>query len=279
MTSAVGRTSNPPHGGRGQTARISGGYERVFENQGKYRRAMECAAAFRAAAAFRIPGIVSASDSSLTVVWKRLSGQPVTPASLTECEAYSIGEQLYCLHTASMQDAGEWASFLRNRVDVLADVGALSPRSHRAWCALSELQGSGVMWPESLALCHRDFAPYNLLADRRFKGAARWGLIDFEHARVDAPLVDVARGVLTFGAVRGALLLGYSSGAVSPELKASLHGFVLLDLLQTIRWAERHADAPRSAWACATLDELSREGFDAWVGLKGPTTTPRPVEV
>ncbi len=240
---------------------------------------MECAAVFRAAAAFRIPGVVSATDASLTVVWKRLSGRSVMPASLTEGEAYSIGEQLHRLHTASTQESGDWAAFLRNRVDALADVGASSPVSHRAWCALSELQSSGVMCPEWLALCHRDFAPYNLLVDRRFKGAARWGLIDFEHARVDAPLVDVARAVLTFGAVRGAVLRGYSSGVVSPALTASLHGFVLLDLLQTIRWAERHADGPRAAWARATLDELSREGFGAWVGLSDPTRTRRPVKV
>jgi thiamine kinase-like enzyme len=150
-------------------------------------------------------------------------------------------------------------------VESLREFESGTPQERWGLAALREFTRSEAGFPATLSLCHRDFAPYNLLRDRRYRGSRQWGVLDFEHARVDAPLVDVARALLTFGPARGDFLRAYQPGVAETQTAERVLPYLLLDLLQTLRWSKRHADAPREVSALNDLEQIVDCGAEVWI--------------
>ena len=88
--------------------------------------------------------------------------------------------------------------------------------------------------------CHGDFTPHNWLVD----AAGAVSVVDFEHARLDAPHADVARLATTVWLERPELREPFWDGwgrdlAVDVDV---VHGFALVEALGTIAWARQHGD-------------------------------------
>ena len=87
--------------------------------------------------------------------------------------------------------------------------------------------------------CHRDFRPRNWIVERRSSNALRLRVVDFEHARADAWLVDGVR--LSAGewrenpSRRHAFLAGYGH-ELSAREEAQLERLAALDELGAIAW-------------------------------------------
>lgn len=94
--------------------------------------------------------------------------------------------------------------------------------------------------------CHRDFHPRNWFVEP-------FGVIDFEHARLDHPLLDVVRLWEADERCRDAFAGSY--GYIDPEELAVVE---VLHALQSLEWGRRH-DAP--AFAAEGRRLLERRGI------------------
>ena len=87
--------------------------------------------------------------------------------------------------------------------------------------------------------CHRDFTPDNWLL-----GADNLCVLDFEHARLDAPEADLVKLCADVWPDRpdlaGAFLAG--RGPLTPDATARLDVLLALHAAATLAWAERHDD-------------------------------------
>ncbi|PCC71410.1 Ser/Thr protein kinase RdoA involved in Cpx stress response, MazF antagonist [Nannocystis exedens] len=87
--------------------------------------------------------------------------------------------------------------------------------------------------------CHRDFTPDNWLL-----AADGLHVLDFEHARLDAPEADLVKLHADVWPDRPdlaeAFLAGY--GPLTPDATARLDVLLALHAVATLAWAERHAD-------------------------------------
>lgn len=106
--------------------------------------------------------------------------------------------------------------------------------------------------------CHRDYTPHNWLVDR---AAQRFYVIDFEHARADYWLWDVARlaseGWLLDGRRAEAFWAGYGCrlSAAENQLLAALSAQLAL---AAIGWAEAHHDRQLAQRSWVALNGLLR---------------------
>lgn len=89
--------------------------------------------------------------------------------------------------------------------------------------------------------CHRDFTPDNWLSS----GTGSLTVLDFEHARLDAPEVDLVklRAEVWLGRpdLAAAFLAGH--GALTTDQAARLDVLLALHAAATLAWADRHVDA------------------------------------
>lgn len=117
-------------------------------------------------------------------------------------------------------------------------LGALRDRARATFERCRPALGSTRRW------CHRDLQPANWVWD-----GARAALVDWEHARLDAPALDLARlaGTAVWEDVRS----GY--GDVNDE---ALRAAVALEALATTAWASRHHDPTSMARGRAALESL-----------------------
>jgi len=196
-------------------------------------------------------------------VWPQLSGCPTllahdAPAGallMTGCAgavgavgpaaAHAVGELVARLHAIPTEDADPLplqAALERRFAAALRDappgLGPLRDRARAAFRSGQLALGTTRRW------CHRDLQPANWLWD-----GARASLVDWEHARLDAPTLDLARlaGTAAWPAVRD----GYG-GVHGDAIRAA----IALDGLGTTVWASRHDDPAFMARGRAALETL-----------------------
>ena len=114
--------------------------------------------------------------------------------------------------------------------------------------------------------CHRDYLPSNWLADDE----GSWvGVIDFEHARPDHPLADVARLAAYVWPDRPDLEEAFRRGyGPLPGDAMTVHAYAVAEAWFRWSWGRTHGDAM-----------LAASGATALVALGapiGPTDLPYP---
>lgn len=96
--------------------------------------------------------------------------------------------------------------------------------------------------------CHRDFTPHNWLVEPTAADTSLH-VIDFEHARPDVWLQDLARLAETVWShrpdLRAAFMHGYGRSLTSDE-RAAFTAVSIVHALTTIQWAAEHGDCDRS---------------------------------
>ena len=192
----------------------------------------------------RVPELLVADASLRSVVCTRLLGASPSGLELGELDLVhrAAGRCLAALHRQPAVDA-----------DPLPLAAALT-RRHRAWsraCAdalnarerelVLDLAPSTALFEGARRVpCHRDFTPDNWLWDGH-----SLGLIDFEHARLDLALVDLAKLVVGSWDRRPALELAFFEGygrRLSAKECTQLRSVVVLHGVASLAWGLRHHD-------------------------------------
>lgn len=121
------------------------------------------------------------------------------------------------------------------------------------------LVGDGSLFEgDSRVPCHRDFQPRNWLIDRRHEGSETYGLIDFEHARPDHPLVDFVRvAERATPGIFEAFLDGY--GIDRASIDGKLRAISAIHAIGSVVWGDEHGDAEFSAEGHRLLERLHSE--------------------
>lgn len=202
-----------------------------------------------------------------TTVWPRLAGTPrlvdadepagallmtAVPGRAGETDrraVEAVGQRVAALHALPAEDA-----------DPLPVADALVRRVAAAWRALPDADRRAHAGAHRLARdtapfaatarqwCHRDLRPDNWLWD-----GAHAGLVDWEHARLDAPALDLAR--LAHRPFWADFARGY--GHIDPD---RLRAAVAVTGLSTLAWGRRHGDAGFVAEGLAALHHLAALG-------------------
>ncbi|PRP94257.1 phosphotransferase enzyme family protein [Enhygromyxa salina] len=188
----------------------------------------------------RVPVLLAADASLRTIITTRVAGEPGPPA-LAEVHR-AAGRCLAALHRLPIADD-----------DPMPLADALAQR-HRAWsraCAdaldpgeqqvVRDLAPSAALFDDAQRVpCHRDFTPDNWLWDGR-----TLALVDFEHARHDLALVDLAKLVADSWATDPALELAFFEGygrPLSARECTQLRSALMLHGVASLAWGLRHGD-------------------------------------
>ncbi len=121
--------------------------------------------------------------------------------------------------------------------------GALSAEEMR-WMS-ERAQDVKAFAGETRVACHRDFHPRNWMVEGRAGGEKRLGVIDFEHARLDAAMMDVVRLWAEEWPVRAGCEAAFWEGygrMKSARDEAQLRVLGALHALATVTWAAQHRD-------------------------------------
>jgi Ser/Thr protein kinase RdoA (MazF antagonist) len=236
-----------------QVWRVSGRRGRVFLKRhpsGRgYAQERTALSGWAAALAPSAPHVLAFDDRTRALVLTALPGRRASE-TVEEDELVAVhraaGAWLARLHALDVgeRDAMGLDEAVARRIDAaLAEAPGPLP-VERAYVERARARAgtfSGVV----RVPCHRDFSPDNWLWDGR-----TLGVVDFEHARPDCWLVDLAK--LAGGpwsgrpALERAFLEGYGR-RLGDEDRERLEVFVLLHGLVTWSWGERHADVPLAA--------------------------------
>ncbi|PRP89883.1 homoserine kinase [Enhygromyxa salina] len=197
----------------------------------------------------RVPALVAVAPSERALVYARLPGVRPEPAG-ADADAPAIhraaGRFLAALHRLDIPDrdplplAEALARRYRSWARAVAQIeGALDADQQRL---VEELAPSAASFGAVTRVpCHRDFTPDNWLWDGR-----RLAVIDFEHARLDLALGDLAKLAVEWPArpeLRLAFFAGYGR-SLSAADDTRLRIVVALHGLASLAWGLRHG-APR----------------------------------
>lgn len=165
------------------------------------------------------------------------------------------GEFLRALHGLRMEDG--------DAVGLEEAIGARWEEWRKRAGACAALSGEELKWIEGAAremkafagekrvACHRDFHPRNWMVEREGAGQLRLGVIDFEHARLDAAMMDVVRLAMeewpTREGCEAAFWEGYGMKKGYGRKKSERDGGQLRALgalhgMATVTWAVEHRD-------------------------------------
>ncbi|MCB9745612.1 MAG: phosphotransferase [Alphaproteobacteria bacterium] len=176
------------------------------------------------------------------VLLEELPGEDVESIGLTEnTELHrAAGRWLARLHALPLDedDPMPLAEALQARLDSLR---RSLPAADLPLAALQEALESLDLSGARRVRCHRDFQPRNW----RWHGEAL-GVLDFEHARPDHPMVDLAKLEAAHWPGRPALREAFLEGYGRPlraEERAALRVLVGLEGLFALSWGRRHGDA------------------------------------
>ena len=224
-------------------------------------------AAYRALAAPLapwLPRLLAADDALGAIILSFETGDVLpddTPPALAVAAHAAAGAALRALHEAPVAafpaDPLPLAEALRRRADAASRRGAgLLPATllDRLAAAFARTRAfDGV----ARAPAHRDFGPWNWLVDPAVPGL--W-VVDWEHARPDAPVVDRVRLRLGAWAARPDLEAAFDRGYGRPCTDREEAQFALLAALHvvvTLTWAEGRPAALAPA-AARHLEHLLR---------------------
>lgn len=217
------------------------------------RKALQEADALRRwGAAAHAPRLLHADREHLWTAWCR--GDAAGTESSSEVWA-TVGAACAGLDRGpAPPDPLPLAAALAQRAAAMADSPWAALLARRPWSAWARCP----RWPQ-----HRDLAPRNILVDEQ-----TIHVIDFEHARADAPGTDAVRlwlelHLLMPFAAADAAWLAWAQGrarAGGPSLPptARLLDLAALQVVGTARWADRHGDpafgARAARWRALLLD-------------------------
>jgi len=219
-----------------------------------------------AAAAAAMPPLLDVHPPTRSLLLGSLPGRVVAAEAGTPVLHRAAGAWLARLHRAPIDgderiaDPMPLDEAVRRRIEAAVeaarehDVG----RARRVGSVLAarfEAAASSLR-SRSRVRCHRDFGPWNWLADQE----GTWHVIDFEHARLDAAAADLAKCAAgpwrTCPEARRAFLVAYDP-ADPGRLEQELALFVLLHGIVTWTWGMRHGDDVRRVEGDAVLrDEM-----------------------
>lgn len=200
-------------------------------------------------------------DSAAAVHPHAAADSAVASGSEAEAEAHRrAGRWLRRLHSVPFEDrdplslrdayAARWRRLMAPEARCAA---VAADRLEWAWAQLREALpriGSASRVP-----CHHDFEPRNWLVDH----AGRWvGVVDFEHARPDHPLSDVARLAAYLWPRRPDLERAFWHGyrrEPNPDVQAVIDAFAVSEAVQRLCWALEHRDGELAAAAEWALSE------------------------
>ncbi|KIG17709.1 hypothetical protein DB30_02984 [Enhygromyxa salina] len=195
----------------------------------------------------RVPELLAANASLQTLVMTRVAGAPVGDEGSENGELAELhraaGRCLAALHQLPVADR-----------DPMPLVQALA-RRHRAWSRACEqalappeqrvvrtLAPSPALFDGAVRVpCHRDFTPNNWLWDGR-----TLALVDFEHARLDLALVDLAKLVAASWHSDRSLELAFFEGygrQLTTRERTQLRSALMLHGVASLAWGLRHQDS------------------------------------
>ena len=200
------------------------------------------------------PALLAACDVPNVLLLEALPGGPTDDAPSTFELA---GRALRSLHQLPV-----------TQMDGLTIPEALCARArawaHRAWPFVPKLASriearigavAHLTQGELRVPCHRDFEPRNWLMVETPRGL-RLGVLDFEHARPDLWLADLARLAALFWVDRPDLEAAFWSGygrRPSADEAEVLEALVEFEAGVTFVWGERHADRVFAGRGARTL--------------------------
>lgn len=196
-----------------------------------------------------MPALLDANAATRTLDMTALPGAPAGPHDPDAHRA--AGAWLARLHAwpAGDDDPLPPRSALVRRADAaLSRARAhLDPSRHAR--AAHQLAGLAELDVPGRAWCHRDFTPRNWLADP-------FGVVDFEHARLDVPTWDLVKLAAEVWPGRPVLRDAFLHGYGTPPDPALLEALCLLHGLATLAWGRDHHDAAFTALGEQVLDHF-----------------------
>ncbi len=199
-----------------------------------------------------LPGL-PASEPSLTPVPDTLA--PARDPTPIHHEAGAFLRALHEAHLPGADDPLPLAEALRRRcAAALRRAAALVPAGDLDRLAARVARTRAFDDAPRLP-AHRDFGPWNWRYD---PSAARLGVLDWEHARPDAAVVDRVRLRVDAWARRPDLAAAFDRGYGRPQgdrEEEQLDLLCHLHAVATLAWSARHGD---TALAAAARDELDR---------------------
>lgn len=209
-----------------------------------------------AGAGFRAPVLQQADPTHRLLVLSHLPGSPATELTDRRDLHRQAGALLAALHALPCDDGDPLplASALTLRAQRWLTKAAPhlpAPRLHQAREILtdtSSFAGEARRW------CHRDLAPRNWLVHEGVLG-----LLDFEHARLDHPLIDLVKLAdeewAADPALQEAFFEGY--GPLDAAARERLGWLLWSHGVATAAWGAEHGDEPTRRRGCALLDQLA----------------------
>ncbi|MEM7677746.1 MAG: aminoglycoside phosphotransferase family protein [Myxococcota bacterium] len=190
----------------------------------------------------RTPRLLDYDDLDHSMLLSTVHGQHGQIAPLPLAAHRAAGRWLRTLHSIRVVDDDPlpWTEALQRRIEALRRraAGRVEPETlERRLNPALELVARPT--PFGRVPCHRDFEPRNWIYD-----GVRLSVIDFEHARLDAPAWDFTRMATTCWLdneqARVAFRDGY--GPVDAEFWAWVNALQQLDALSTYVWGLTHKD-------------------------------------
>lgn len=228
----------------------------VKEHRSRRAREQELHALHRAAAAVRVPAVVAVCEAAVVLEWI-----PMHPLAHAAARLEDRGRALAALHavSAGVEDPLGLPDAWERRLSACR-ARAVGPEENEVCRLLLDGRACRELARSRRVLCHRDPRHENW-------GVAERGLVllDFEHARADAPVIDLATlwadGAFDNAEHRIAFAAGYGVGPREVpgwRLSTGLHA------LATMSWSRRHGDGERA-----------REGqrrLERWLEEEAPIT-------
>ncbi len=212
----------------------------------------------------RLITTVTAPANALVIEWVdgRRGDDPDLPAPLRLSLHRQAGEFCRALaeHPCPDQDPMPLHEALRTRMDSWCRRGA-------GRLPAATLREAAATFDETLfvgvrrVFAHRDFAPWNWIAGQ--DPALRLAVIDFGHARADAPLTDLLKLAdgpwVDHPAARDAFFEGFGR-TLSDLEEARLRSLLLLHGIASAVWGREHGAPPYAAIGDAVLGRLLSGG-------------------
>ncbi|MBI2373997.1 MAG: aminoglycoside phosphotransferase family protein [Deltaproteobacteria bacterium] len=203
-----------------------------------------------------IPRVVAAAPELGALLLEGLPGTnaDLDPRGRTERTFRTAGVLLRALHSLPVEDSDPVpiAAALEARAKALLERCGGEARA-AARLALERLGGLDLKGARRVP-CHRDFELRNWLIDAR--AAVR--IVDFEHARLDHPVVDLVRLACFEWPGRPELESAFLEGYGGPCDEPVLVAISTLDTAATLAWAERHRDHEYAARGVRMLSAIEK---------------------
>lgn len=188
----------------------------------------------------RVPQLRAADADLAALIIERLPGDSVEALGPGEALAHAAGRFLAALHELAVADDDPLAvaEALMRRTRAWLRRGALEPE-------LARIVAEHGPRPELFAgvhrvPCHRDFAPRNWLWDGR-----RLAVIDFEHARLDVGLGDLAKLHVDSWSRQPGLATAFFCGygrTLSDLERERLRALIVLHGVASLMWGREHQE-------------------------------------